>query len=44
MAQILGGDRSMIPATKQIYVPTRVIKKDNVDDFIKEINQLRGRT
>src|SRR5207248_2051652 len=44
MAQILGGDRSMIPATKQIFVPTRVIKKENVDDFVKEINQLRGRT
>jgi ribose transport system substrate-binding protein len=44
MAQIIGGDRSMIPATKQILVPTRVIKKENVDDFIKEINQLRGRT
>jgi ribose transport system substrate-binding protein len=44
MAQILGGDRSMIPPTKQILVPTRVIKKENVDDFIKEINQLRGRS
>jgi ribose transport system substrate-binding protein len=44
MAQVLGGDRSMIPASKQIFVPTRVIKKDNVDDFVKEINQLRGRT
>jgi ribose transport system substrate-binding protein len=44
MAQIIGGDRSMIPAGKQIFVPTRVIRKENVDDFIKEINQLRGRT
>jgi len=44
MAQILGGDRSMIPATKQIFVPTRVIKKENVDDFTKELNQLRGRS
>jgi len=44
MAQIIGGDRSMIPATKQILVPTHLIKKENVDDFIKEINQLRGRT
>lgn len=43
MAQIIGGDRSMIPADKQIFVPTRVIRKENVDDFIKEINQLRGR-
>jgi len=44
MSQIKGGDSSMIPATKQIFVPTRVIKKENVDDFIKEINQLRGRS
>src|ERR1043165_2090077 len=44
MAQIIGGDRSMIPAGKQIFVPTRVIRKDNVDDFIKEIKQLRGRS
>ncbi len=43
MAQILGGDRSMIPAGKQIFIPTLVIKKDNVDEFITKINQLRGR-
>ncbi|MDQ3920561.1 MAG: sugar-binding protein [Acidobacteriota bacterium] len=44
MARIIGGDRSMIPAGKQIFVPTRVIRKENVDDFIKEINQLRSRS
>lgn len=44
MARIIGGDRSMIPPGKQIFVPTRVIRKENVDDFIKEIKQLRGRS
>jgi ribose transport system substrate-binding protein len=43
MAQILGGDKSVIPANKQINVPTLVIKKDSVEEFQKKINQLRGR-
>jgi len=43
MAQILGGDRSAIPANKVINVPTLVINKDSVDEFQKKINQLRGR-
>ena len=44
LAKILGGDRSMIPPTKQIFVPTLIIKKDNVDDFTAKINNLRGRS
>ena len=44
MAQILKGDRSAIPANKQINVPTLVIKKDSVEEFTKKINQLRGRS
>ena len=43
MAKILGGDKSSIPANKQINVPTLIIKKDSVDEFQKKINQLRGR-
>ena len=43
IAKILEGDRSVIPASKQIFVPTLIIKKDNVDDFIAKINKLRGR-
>jgi ribose transport system substrate-binding protein len=43
MAKILDGDRSQVPATKQIFVPTKAVKKDNVDAFTKEINALRGR-
>lgn len=44
MAQILKGDKSAIPANKQINVPTLVIKKDSVEEFIKKINGLRGRS
>jgi len=43
MAKILNGDRSQIPASKQIFVPTKAVKKDNVEAFTKEINALRGR-
>ena len=44
MSQILGGDKSAIPANKQINVPTLVIKKDGVEEFQKKINGLRGRS
>lgn len=43
MAKILDGDKSDIPAGKQIFVPTLAIKKEQVEDFAKKINQLRGR-
>jgi len=43
IASILYGDRSGIPASKQIFVPTLAIKKADVDEFAKKINQLRGR-
>ena len=43
MSKILNGDRSQIPASKQIFVPTKAVKKDNVEAFTKEINTLRGR-
>jgi ribose transport system substrate-binding protein len=44
MAKYLNGDKSVIPASKQIFVPTLAIKKADVDAFIKKINQLRGRS
>jgi ribose transport system substrate-binding protein len=44
MAKILGGDRSMIPEGKQIFVPTKQIKRDNVEAFITDLNKLRGRS
>ena len=43
MAQTLKGDKSLIPASKQIVIPTLVVNKDNVEDFTKRINELRGR-
>lgn len=43
MAKILKGDKSGIPASKQIFVPTLAIKKAEVDEFTKKINSLRGR-
>jgi ribose transport system substrate-binding protein len=44
LAKILNGDRSQIPASKQIFVPTIAVKKDNVEEFTKKINELRGRS
>jgi ribose transport system substrate-binding protein len=43
MAQAVGGDRSFIPATKQIIVPTLVVNRSNVDEFTTRIAELRGR-
>lgn len=44
MAKVIAGDKSAIPANKQVIVPTLIIKKDNVEEFTKKINQLRGRS
>lgn len=43
MAAALAGDRSGIPANKQKFVPTKIIKQAEVEEFTKLINQLRGR-
>jgi len=42
--EILDGNRSNIPESKQKFVPTLVVKKDNVDDFMVKINKLKGRS
>jgi ribose transport system substrate-binding protein len=39
-AQILRGDRSVIPANKTIFIPTTVIQKNNVDEYSKKLDQL----
>ena len=44
MSKFLGGDKSGIPPSKQIFVPTLIIKKDTVDAFIEKTNKLRGRS
>ena len=43
MSQALKGDRTFIPAGKQIFIPTLVVNKANVAEFTKRINELRGR-
>jgi ribose transport system substrate-binding protein len=43
MAKILNGDKSQIPASKQIFVPTIAVKKDSVEEFTRKINALRGK-
>jgi len=42
MAKFLDGDKSQIPANKQILVPTIVVKKDNIEEFTKKVNELRS--
>jgi ribose transport system substrate-binding protein len=44
MSKILSGDKSGIPASKQIFVPTIAVKKDNVEAFTKELNQRLGKS
>jgi len=43
MHTVLRGDRSAVPAGKQVFVPTLVIKREGVAEFQQKINQLRGR-
>ena len=43
MAQTIKGDKSLIPPNKRIVIPTLIVNKDNVEDFTKRINELRGR-
>jgi ribose transport system substrate-binding protein len=43
MAQAARGDRSFIPQTKQIIVPTLIVNRANVEEFTARINALRGR-
>ena len=41
--QILKGDRSVIPASKTIFIPTVIIQRNNVDDYSKKLDQLLGK-
>ena len=42
-AQILKGDRSVIPASKQILIPTVVIQSNNIDEYSKKLEELLGK-
>lgn len=44
MASYAGGDKSGVPTSKQVFVPTLIIKRDNVAEFQTKINGLRGRS
>ncbi|MGH9844562.1 MAG: sugar-binding protein [Blastocatellia bacterium] len=43
MAKALSGDKSMIPAGKQIFVPTLAIRKEGVEEFMAKLKKLRGK-
>lgn len=40
----LNGDKSAIPANKLMIIPTKVVNKDNVEEFKTNLDKLRGRT
>ncbi len=42
VSKILDGNRSVIPETKQVFIPTVIVQKNNVDDFRTQLNQLLG--
>ena len=41
LAEIVTGDTSSVPPGKQIIIPTRVIKQDDVAEFMQKIQALR---
>lgn len=44
MAKYLDGDKAMVPASKQIFVPTIAVKKANVEEFTRQLNQRLGKS
>lgn len=40
MAKTLRGDKTLIPDSKTIYIPTLAITKDNVEDFSTKLHQM----
>ena len=43
LAKAIKGDRSGIPANRQLFIPTMVIRQSNVDDFRSRLAEIRGR-
>jgi ribose transport system substrate-binding protein len=43
LAAIQRGNKAAIPASQQIVIPARVVRKADVDAFAVELNKLRGR-
>ena len=42
MAKYVRGDKSSVPDSKLIYVPTNVIAKDDVDAFTAKLNEQKA--
>ncbi|MFZ0426964.1 MAG: sugar-binding protein [Acidobacteriota bacterium] len=42
LAKVLAGDRAAIPADGTIIIPTRVIRQNQAEDFLKHIQSLRS--
>jgi ribose transport system substrate-binding protein len=42
MAKILKGDKSVIPESKQLFIPTVVIQRNNVDEYRRTMEQALG--
>ncbi len=43
MSKFINGDKSVVPASGQITVPTKAITKVNVDEFRTNLDKLRGK-
>ena len=43
LEKALKGDRSGIPPGRQVFVPTKLIRQNNVDEFRTSLAQVRGR-
>lgn len=42
LAKLLKGDKSVIPASKKVFVPTVVVQRQNLEEFRNKLNQSRG--
>jgi ribose transport system substrate-binding protein len=42
LAKAVKGDKSGIPASHQLFIPTQVIRQNNVDEFRAKLAELRG--
>lgn len=43
-SKILKGDRSVIPENKQIFIPTVIVQRENIDAYRNELEQMLGDT
>ncbi len=43
MEKVLRGDKSSIPESKQLFIPTLILKKENVGEFAEKLEKLKAR-